>query len=718
MTSSYSRRVVLLLLGGALSGCASAPAPSAEAPAQSSYVEKVRAILRLEDARILSDLPPEPPPAPVPAQGSGRRRQTPAIPPAERLELLALLKDTEPRIRRRAALGVGRVGLPEGVEPLKTLLASETVPEVRHMAAFALGLIGDASAADGLVTALADADSFVQGRAAEALGQIGHKESAAAVGQMIRTHITAGALTGIDADDQGYPKSGPTEAVRLGLYALVRLSAYDQLAAAVLDANGRPISRWWPIAYALQRIQDPRAASALLSLVPGTGQPTTRAFAVRGLGVLKERNAVDQLLPMVAADREPPAVRVQAIRALAMIGDPRAAAPIAKLLTAPSLSMNLRIEAATALGQFPTSSRLNLLLDLISDRAPAIRAAAFAALARADADQLLTVLSSLDPDPHWDVRAAQATAIGTLPADKAAVLLQPMLKDSDQRVIPAVLAAMVAAKVPSAAATLLERLKADDFVVRQAAANGLAVLKPQGAAQALQAAFADERDSTYVARAAMMAALVEIDKDAARGLLERALEDREWAIRVRASQLLRTLDPTSNAAPKRPAPSSPVPLASVDALIEPPFSPTAYLDTEHGVVQVQLAVLDAPHTVASFLELARRGFFNGAAIHRVVPDFVMQDGDPRGDGEGGPGYTIRDEINDRPYFRGAVGMALDWEDTGGSQFFITHSPQPHLDGRYTVFGEVVQGMDIVDRLSRWDVIRSVRVWDGKAWIGQ
>ena len=82
----------------------------------------------------------------------------------------------------------------------------------------------------------------------------------------------------------------------------------------------------------------------------------------------------------------------------------------------------------------------------------------------------------------------------------------------------------------------------------------------------------------------------------------------------------------------------------------------------------------------------------------MVPDFVVQAGDPRGDGEGGPGYTIRDEINERPYLRGTVGMALDWADTGGSQFFITHSPQPHLDARYTVFGRVIAGMDVVDRI--------------------
>ena len=92
-------------------------------------------------------------------------------------------------------------------------------------------------------------------------------------------------------------------------------------------------------------------------------------------------------------------------------------------------------------------------------------------------------------------------------------------------------------------------------------------------------------------------------------------------------------------------------------------------------------MLDAPLTVENFVALARKGFFNGLSVHRVVPDFVVQDGDPRGDGEGGPGYTIRDELNQRPYLRGTVGMALDWADTGGSQFFITHSPQPHLDAQ-------------------------------------
>ena len=194
----------------------------------------------------------------------------------------------------------------------------------------------------------------------------------------------------------------------------------------------------------------------------------------------------------------------------------------------------------------------------------------------------------------------------------------------------------------------------------------------------------------------MLAALNSIDPTAARPLLQEALKDRDWAVRVRAATLLReqgvaaaTLDAAMRPAP----PGRPMDDAERQALLNPAFSPHAFIETDRGTIEIELAILDAPLTVANFIALARKDFFNGVAIHRVVPDFVVQDGDPRGDGEGGPGYTIRDEINQRPYLRGTVGMALDWEDTGGSQFFITHSPQPHLDGRYTVFGHVVDGMD-------------------------
>jgi cyclophilin family peptidyl-prolyl cis-trans isomerase len=222
----------------------------------------------------------------------------------------------------------------------------------------------------------------------------------------------------------------------------------------------------------------------------------------------------------------------------------------------------------------------------------------------------------------------------------------------------------------------------------------------------------------YNARAAALAALAAYGPPAATPVLRQALADKDWAVRVRAAMLLKQLDPSTAdevEAAIRPAPTTaPAETYAAPRIINPPVSTQVFIDTDRGTIQIELAVIDAPLTVENFLALARKGFFNGLSIHRVVPDFVVQDGDPRGDGEGGPGYTIRDELNERPYLRGTLGMALDpWPDTGGSQWFITHSPQPHLDAKYTVFGRVLAGMDVVDALQQWDVIRRVRVWDGQ-----
>ncbi|HKR20950.1 MAG TPA: peptidylprolyl isomerase, partial [Pyrinomonadaceae bacterium] len=134
----------------------------------------------------------------------------------------------------------------------------------------------------------------------------------------------------------------------------------------------------------------------------------------------------------------------------------------------------------------------------------------------------------------------------------------------------------------------------------------------------------------------------------------------------------------------------------------------AIVTTTKGSFTIDLLPEAAPLTVDNFVQLAQRRFFNGITIHRVVPNFVIQDGDPRGDGNGGPAqHTIRCEINEVPFERAAVGMALSGKDTGGSQWFVTHSPQPHLDGGYTVFGNVTAGMDVVDKIIRGDVIKSI-----------
>jgi cyclophilin family peptidyl-prolyl cis-trans isomerase len=130
--------------------------------------------------------------------------------------------------------------------------------------------------------------------------------------------------------------------------------------------------------------------------------------------------------------------------------------------------------------------------------------------------------------------------------------------------------------------------------------------------------------------------------------------------------------------------------------------------TRKGDITVALDTRQAPFTSGNLYTLAGKGYFRNVTFHRVVPDFVAQGGDPRGDGEGGPGYSIRCEMTRRPYARGTIGMALSGKDTGGSQFFFTHTAQPHLDGRYTAFGEVTAGMEVVDALLEGDVILEVR----------
>jgi cyclophilin family peptidyl-prolyl cis-trans isomerase/HEAT repeat protein len=581
------------------------------------------------------------------------------------------------------------------------------------MAAFALGLIGEAAARPALVAALQDADPIVQGRAAEALGLIGDRADADAVSAMVRTHVAAGALAGIEADDLTYPLAPAADAARLGLYALTRLGSYEALAAAALDAGGQPVSRWWPLAYALQRVGDARAVPALLALAETPGRYTA-AFAIRGLAGAKATQAAATLRGIVEARRAHPAVVVQATRALAALGDAAGMPALIAILADAEADPNLRLEAATTAAALAGDASADLLIELLSDRMPAIRGLALRTLARVAPDTFIAVLAGLEPDRDWTVRVAEAAALGTLPPGRSMIRLRALLDDPDQRVVPAAIGAVAVSRPDEAETILREKLQAGDFMVRAAAATALAELAVTSAVPALLEAYrAAGGDSTYVARAAMLAAVNRLEPASGRQLLQQALSDPEWAVRLRAAMLLREQGVTVAEEAIRPATAGrPVDDPAWQALVSPPYSPHAFIETDRGTIEIELAVLDAPLTVHNFVTLARQGFFTGVAIHRVVPDFVVQDGDPRGDGEGGPGYTIRDELNQRPYLRGTVGMALDWEDTGGSQFFITHSPQPHLDARYTVFGHVVSGMDVVDRIVPWDVVRSVRIWDG------
>jgi len=136
---------------------------------------------------------------------------------------------------------------------------------------------------------------------------------------------------------------------------------------------------------------------------------------------------------------------------------------------------------------------------------------------------------------------------------------------------------------------------------------------------------------------------------------------------------------------------------------------TATIETEKGNLVLELFASDVPMTVNNFVFLARDGFYDGLTFHRVVPDFVVQGGDPKGDGTGGPGYEFDDEITDHTHVAGALSMANSGPNTNGSQFFITYTPQHHLDGVHSVFGQLIDGMDVMESIEQGDVIIRITI---------
>jgi len=315
---------------------------------------------------------------------------------------------------------------------------------------------------------------------------------------------------------------------------------------------------------------------------------------------------------------------------------------------------------------------------------------------------------------------------------------KPAQMEEMNKAAPDLINAIAAFKGDGLSELLREMIGTKDVFVRAAAASGLGGLPPNKEnVEALQKAFNDafvtDKDSDD-AQLAILNALFKLDKNEAEPTLYVALNSKNYLVRkkafdllndkdLRESDLVRTTLEKYTAGKKNTL----APFVSGSKLGQITNTTADYtravsrknakaiLTTDKGTFTIEFTPEDAPLTVDSFIKLAKANYFNGLMIHRVVPNFVMQDGDPRGDGNGGPGFSIRCEVNTVEYERGAVGMALSGKDTGGSQWFVTHAPQPHLDGGYTVFGRVNEtDMKIVDSLVRGDIVRSVKIIEGNA----
>jgi cyclophilin family peptidyl-prolyl cis-trans isomerase len=340
---------------------------------------------------------------------------------------------------------------------------------------------------------------------------------------------------------------------------------------------------------------------------------------------------------------------------------------------------------------------------------------------------------------HWKAGAGIAQALGEIArwpdtstvkkslTERAVMLLKAMLdyRNSGIRIrtlvathpekgIPDVLRAFALYKTAGLEQALQAHLRASDVIVRAVAAELLAETSSEATTRALITALPTAmRDELNDAALAILDALAKQNNATANDAIKSTLSSSDHLIRQRAATLLagKGLGDFSERVGRVQSRNT---IADYERAISRVGKPVrALVSTSKGTFTIELLPEAAPLNVDSFIQLAKSGYFRGLTFHRVVPNFVIQGGDPRGDGNGGPGYQLRCEINYVPYERGAVGMALSGKDTGGSQWFVTHSPQPHLDGGYTVFGRVIAGMETVDNITRGDLIRTITVSEGK-----
>ena len=631
--------------------------------------------------------------------------------------LISYLSDFDPLVRERAVLAFGSIQ-DTSVLGLLTAALTDPRPEVQNTAAFALGQTGTQLSVHGRQALEEDLlwKRLSQTGAAERLiEEIGKFGTAEALNQLM---IRVG-----NVFPARYEHGLVRSIARFAIRGIVSDDAVRYLLRFVRPPDTTP----WEVIYALQRIPPHpliRADLEHLVLVRKNADPLVRMNLATLLGKIHdEQTCLDPLLNMAEFDGDW-RVRVNALRALSGFGfrgndlvlelfrraffDGNPHISLTALATlglsdadpddhsavSEELFSQLRIiaenrsgnflwqaqaEASLALARRSGSRALPLITHALGSRsildAQLYRAAGITASPEAFP---ILALAAASKEPVIACAAIEGLVSLTRQhrndsslAEQTRTLLRQSLESSDVAVVTTAASALGDSLFldGSSVEPLLARLSVlrvpDDIEAMQEIAGTLGKLRDIRAVAPLIALLNQPDRSVALAAAASLQAITGNDYTGRiRMRTEPLYTDFDFAF-------LRTLPPT------------------VSMIIE----------TSRGEIAIDLDRNAAPFTVLSFVKLAtKQGFYRGRTFHRVVPNFVVQGGDPRGDGWGGPGYTIRSEFSPGEFGTGTIGIASAGKDTEGSQFFITHSPQPHLDGRYTVFGKVIAGQEVVDRL--------------------
>ena len=705
---------VALLLAGAAAGCATleerreidAEAEAADAAlAAMSPADALLAVARLRDARRdapeLHRLALHRDPA---VRAAALRGAALVGDPASLGALLAALGDADPTVRATEAWGLSELwawdvtdldrqtSMGQAEEALLDLLSSEEDVDVVRAAARALGEVGSDVSEDALWELVVRPDVRPDALLALAIrarrgatppldaARVAVLKAVAGDGPLPFEFPYLVARAGAADEDAGanlakwlqerQPADDAATAWRLRAIGKVAPSGHPARLLLDWHLRGGDVSAR---VSALRGVRELGAdGRSLLEAALLDAEPLIVEEAAAGLGSLGDEAALDALLawtpdPDDAARR---AIRLQGLTlwALAVQAPPPEAEPApAPGVAAPAVAASHpRLAEAVAPGQAA-----------LADEAAVVRAAAYG---------LVGAWAVPEAVPPLLDRVAAEDDPGTL------LTLALVLHDRPDDVVEG---------------QLLAWLDGDDVLLGAVGAMGLATRDGAHVLPRLEAAYAARVDDpAEVERRLEIARALVGREDLPPDVVGALLQDPEPAVRVAAWKGLadRVGRAQSGVAPQqRELPDLP------DASFGVGDVEQAYVLTSRGEMTFELLPSLAPAAVASFVALAEDGFFDGLVFHRVVLDFVIQGGDPQGTGWGGPGYTLREEFSAAPFVRGTLGMARSDKDTAGSQWFVCHSPQPHLDGHYTVFGQLVSGFETLDAIRPDDVIESVTI---------
>lgn len=628
-------------------------------------------------------------------------------------------------------------------------------PSVRAAAARALARVGEDAAGDVLILLLEDRSPRVAAAAAYGLGQLEWFRSTDLERTTLRVEATDALRIRLDdcrrtlRFDEG--REAEVEVCRVVVRSLGAIGgevAHDLLWDTMAKGVASPtLRRAVPLALAVQAKDgrgQPITAEQITWLAPRLIDATDPAqWAAAYLLARAEltdaaREPTSKLLQLGWSQATSETARVWLLRAMAKLGDDPATATIAQALADPEASQRVRVAAIrssedrtgllslveqdlTRGEQRELWSRLAGLEAKAEAEDAEVRAVLAAPIAEGDAflvptlAPLVTTGWQVEPLLEWlgsgepaRVEAAAAALAAAPGVDEA--LVQALEAATERTTRIAVAAALVEREGEVVEAALMTLALDDDPILGALAATGLADREGEHVTARLREAWdAADGPGEWERRLALTEALVPRE-DAKPDDVKRAMLDEDALVREAGTRLMRErFDRATSGPPARPRPVAKLP----DPLFGVGDVRGATVVTDVGSLELSLRPDLAPGTVANFVSLAADDVYDGLPFHRVVEDFVVQTGDPLGNGWGGPGYTIRCETTAEPYRRGTVGMALSGRDTGGSQWFVTLSPQPHLDGRYTVFGQVTDGWDVLDAIEEGAVVEDVIIHRGE-----